>query len=633
MSATLLTFARRQAGWDNEERALIARLERLLMGAGLAVEVELGETDEGDPWAAFCNAHTGDVVVHIARLDGYYLVEAGVLGRAIEGRSLAHCSERFFAEAVLVAPEQRQGAGLYLHPSAMLAGMLLSIMLYAQMYGPRPEIATEEDAAAADGATIDIDALIAAAEAREGSDEAAATDAERGADAEEIAFEAEMAGEAHAAAAAKLRQIVQSVSQFVAAEAGRERAADSGQPFQAWVLLHSVAMIAALGIADEGQLRGALDGLEGEEALAGALQGDAIWEQGMAAAAAGLALEARAGHAAAPMAENGEHRQDAAYANGDGLTLAEGDPFGFAFASLEDLLAFAPAESGTDALPGSLDAAWRPSFETGLETGVDASFGAGWFAGSVFPGGVFPGGLATAFGGLASFDTSFGAAPESGRAEKAPASPAAVAESVAGLAPVALPVSRVEPAAESAAITSGELTFALRDLAAELTAGPSGPTLLQLAGLSLDDAPMAEAPVVVFVPAFETRAPAEYGLARRDAPSSVSVLDQFAFVATDDTADLIPASALTGTATATQPLHYSIARDPFFALLRDAESRGGTTDPSRLETRLIDGDVVLIDPRSEGLAAADLVTVSVDYADSSSAILVTALETFDDWLV
>ncbi|MEM9762360.1 MAG: hypothetical protein AAF968_07620 [Pseudomonadota bacterium] len=86
MSATLLTFARRQAGWDNEERALIARLERLLMGAGLAVEVELGETDEGDPWAAFCNANTGDVVVHIARLDGYYLVEAGVLGRAIEGR-------------------------------------------------------------------------------------------------------------------------------------------------------------------------------------------------------------------------------------------------------------------------------------------------------------------------------------------------------------------------------------------------------------------------------------------------------------------------------------------------------------------------------------------------------------------
>ncbi|MEM9784791.1 MAG: hypothetical protein AAF899_20260, partial [Pseudomonadota bacterium] len=534
--------------------------------------------------------------------------------------------------AVLVAPERRQGAGLYLHPSAMLAGMLLSIMLYAQMYGPRPETASEtatEDGAATDGATIDIDALIAAAEAREGSQEAGAADAEPGAEAaEEIAFEAQMAGEAHAEAAAKLRQIVQSVSQFVAAEAGRERAADSGQPFQAWVLLHSVAMIAALGIADEGQLRSALGGLEGEETLAGALQGDAIWEKGMAAAAAGLALEARAGHAAAPMAENGEHRQDAAFANGDGLTLAEGDPFGFVFASLEDLLAFAPAESGTDALPGSLDAAWRPSFETGLETGFDASFGASWFAGSVFPGGVFPGGLAAAFGGLASFDTSFDAAPESGRAEKAPASPAAVAESVAA---VALPVSRVEPGAEGAAITSGELTFALRDFAAELTAGPSGPTLLQLAGLALDDTRLAEVPVTIFVPAFETRAPAEYGLARRDAPSSVSVLDQFAFVASDDTADLIPASALTGAATA--PLHYSIARDPFFALLRDAESRGGTTDPSRLETRLIDGDVVLIDPRSEGLAAGDLVTVSVDYADSSSAILVTALETFDDWLV
>ncbi|MEO1358687.1 MAG: hypothetical protein AAFW48_23325, partial [Pseudomonadota bacterium] len=58
---------------------------------------------------------------------------------------------------------RRQGAGLYLHPSAMLAGMLLSIMLYAQMYAPRLE--TEPEEVGADGATIDIDALIAAAEA------------------------------------------------------------------------------------------------------------------------------------------------------------------------------------------------------------------------------------------------------------------------------------------------------------------------------------------------------------------------------------------------------------------------------------------------------------------------------------
>ncbi|MEO1460301.1 MAG: hypothetical protein AAFV49_22440, partial [Pseudomonadota bacterium] len=515
MSATLLTFARRQAGWDNEERALIARLERLLMGAGLAVEVELGETDEGDPWAAFCNAHTGDVVVHIARLDGYYLVEAGVLGRAIEGRSLAHCSERFFAEAVLVAPERRQGAGLYLHPSAMLAGMLLSIMLYAQMYGPRPEVASEEeDATATDGATIDIDALIAAAEAREGSDDAAATDAEPGADAaEEIAIEAEMAGEAHAEAAAKLRQIVQSVGQFVAAEAGRERGAEGGQPFQAWVLLHSVAMIAAFGIADEGQLRAAIGGLEGAEALAGALQDDAIWEKG-AAAAAGLALESRAGHAAAPVAESGEGRHDTTFAGGDGLTLAEGDPFGFAFASLEDLLAVAPSETATDALPGSLDAAWRPSFATGVETGFGTGVAAGFGIG--FGLGFEAGALAAAFGGLATLDPSFGMEPEGarGRAEKAPVSPAAVAESVAGLAPVALPASRAEPAGESAAIGAilgGDLPFALRDLAAELTAGPSGAALLQLAGIALDDAPLIET-VTVVIPAFETRAPAEYGL-------------------------------------------------------------------------------------------------------------------------
>ena len=45
------------------------------------------------------------------------------------------------------------------------------------------------------------------------------------------------------------------------------------------------------------------------------------------------------------------------------------------------------------------------------------------------------------------------------------------------------------------------------------------------------------------------------------------------------------------------------------------------------------GDVVLIDPRSEGRTTGELVTLSLDYADNSSTILVTALETLDDWLV
>lgn len=624
MSATLLTFARRQPGWDNEERALIARLERLLMGAGIAVELELGETDEGDPWAAFCNAFTGDVVVHLARLDGYYLVEAGVLGRAIEGRSLAQCAERFFAEAVLVAPERRQGAGLYLHPSAMLAGMLLSIMLYAQMYAPRLE--TELEEVGADGATIDIDALIAAAEAvaeESAEDAAEASDARTAGDDAAAAEEIAEAATAAAEAAAKLRQIVQSVGQFIAAEAsrdgGRDRASEAGQPFQAWVMLHSAAMVVAFGIAEESQLRGALGALEGEGALAGILPGDAL--AGTAFAIDGITGEAHGAASAAPAGDNAENNADAAAASRDGLMLTDGDPFGFAFAPLEDLLAFAPAGAAADVLAGRALAGWRD--------GDGQDWSAAWERDGDIAGDITAG-LASAFGGLASLDLfAFGSVPgtERGRADGAPGG--AEAESGAMLAantlPDAFPALPATRGDAGGSASGSALPFALRDLVAERSVETSGPAVLQIAGIEIVDTPL-DTPVTVLLPNFEMRAPVEYGLLRREAPDALTALDQFAFRAPDRADALLPGDTAA-------PLHYAIARDPFFALLRDAESRGGTADPSRLETRLIDGDVVLIDPRSEGRTTGELVTLSLDYADNSSTILVTALETLDDWLV
>lgn len=230
MSATLLSFTRRSPGWDNEELALLIRVQRLLAGAGLDVEMEVGQTEEGDPWCVFCTAGPGDVVIHVARIDGVYILDSSALARPIEGRSLMHCAERFLAEAPLVAPSANRGATLYLHPSAMLAGVFMTILVFAQMNAETAGFGTPGSATAEDGSV-------------------------------------EAEGEAPATL---LRQIAQQVAAFLSAETRNgERNTDQTAPTQNWVMLQSAAMIATLALSqDEKLLAALLSSALGTEALA-----------------------------------------------------------------------------------------------------------------------------------------------------------------------------------------------------------------------------------------------------------------------------------------------------------------------------------------------------------------------------
>ncbi|MEM8759283.1 MAG: hypothetical protein AAGE83_03035, partial [Pseudomonadota bacterium] len=175
MSATLLSFARRRPGWDNEERALLARVERLVLGAGLQIEIDDGETEDGDPWRVFCSAATGDVIIHIARIDGVYLLDCPALPQPVTGRSLTDCAERFLADTRLVAPTAllgtrhagakrddpgSTGAKLYVHPSALLAGVYLTLLLYVHMHIEKAAVAARlSDALSGDDAAEAEDVL------------------------------------------------------------------------------------------------------------------------------------------------------------------------------------------------------------------------------------------------------------------------------------------------------------------------------------------------------------------------------------------------------------------------------------------------------------------------------------------
>ena len=135
MAASLHRLFRQRQGWTNAERAQFARIERLLADTGLAVDVEHGESDEGEPWCVFCARASGDVMIHAACIDGRFMIDSPMLPRPIEGRSFERCAERFFEDCRLpMALSDRRNA-VMLHPSALLASLFLTILLYAQASG------------------------------------------------------------------------------------------------------------------------------------------------------------------------------------------------------------------------------------------------------------------------------------------------------------------------------------------------------------------------------------------------------------------------------------------------------------------------------------------------------------------
>ena len=63
----------RPTGWSTHELALFSRAAKLLSSGGLRIETDYGLTDEGEPWLVFCNADSGDVCGHFAKMRKEYV--------------------------------------------------------------------------------------------------------------------------------------------------------------------------------------------------------------------------------------------------------------------------------------------------------------------------------------------------------------------------------------------------------------------------------------------------------------------------------------------------------------------------------------------------------------------------------
>ena len=60
--------------WTMPELVRLTAIQRSLVRCGLCVECEHGTSDEGDPFADFCEVRSGKFVVHVARIDRRYVI-------------------------------------------------------------------------------------------------------------------------------------------------------------------------------------------------------------------------------------------------------------------------------------------------------------------------------------------------------------------------------------------------------------------------------------------------------------------------------------------------------------------------------------------------------------------------------
>jgi hypothetical protein len=81
-------------GWSRHELAHLRRASNRLREAGFSIETESGLTDEGDPWFVFCDADSGEVVAHFARISGKNVAHAPLLENGHAGRIVQHLVDR-----------------------------------------------------------------------------------------------------------------------------------------------------------------------------------------------------------------------------------------------------------------------------------------------------------------------------------------------------------------------------------------------------------------------------------------------------------------------------------------------------------------------------------------------------------
>lgn len=130
--ATILPFVSgSKKGWSQAEQAEFIRATEILRGTGLPVITESGLSDEGDPWTIFLREDTGDVVVHISKIDGCVVATSAASDDVVSGPSFRAVMNRIIRSQPLVLPTTRSGDKVYLHPSAVITAFIATALVWS----------------------------------------------------------------------------------------------------------------------------------------------------------------------------------------------------------------------------------------------------------------------------------------------------------------------------------------------------------------------------------------------------------------------------------------------------------------------------------------------------------------------
>jgi hypothetical protein len=154
--ATILRFSfTTKKEWSNAEQAEFARAAALLRRSGLQIACEWGLSDEGDPWTIFLRQDTGDVIVHVAKIDGRLFATSTASGDVVVGPNLRSVMNTIVRSQPLVLPPSDQASQIHLHPATVLLAFIATAFVWSQKDSDAP---TYEWRVGPDGA-IDVERI------------------------------------------------------------------------------------------------------------------------------------------------------------------------------------------------------------------------------------------------------------------------------------------------------------------------------------------------------------------------------------------------------------------------------------------------------------------------------------------
>lgn len=117
--------------WSAAEQAEFVRTAAILRGTGLPVICETGVSDEGDPWVIFLREDTGDVIAHIAKIDGQVMAASAATGDVVCGPSFRTVMDKVVRSQPLVLPATSLGDRIHLHPSTVIIAFIATALAWS----------------------------------------------------------------------------------------------------------------------------------------------------------------------------------------------------------------------------------------------------------------------------------------------------------------------------------------------------------------------------------------------------------------------------------------------------------------------------------------------------------------------